>query len=397
MSNEQSTRMYKFSDADLTMFSQEIIDCMRRDIDEFEAFNVGESDMDNLQELCDAFEVFPTDDYINSEYQSATEEKDNLVVVMKKIVRNVAIRVEMKWGKSSAKYKSLGIADMSQISDEAFIQRCRMILMFAEEYQSELESEGLTSDIIADMRDTIQNLEDARRNQISKANYRTEKTTERIFKGNELYKYVSRYCEIGKRIWDGVNPAFYNNYVIYSSGSGGSSSGGNSLPAPSNFRYDYADRTVRWNAVSGATSYKLEVSDDNMIWDVMYEGEDTEYFTGEILPDHRYLRIKSRNANGFSSYATFNVVYEYILNGPTNFTHIPALPGFTWTAVPNATDYEVQLRLASATDLDYNLIYFGNDTTLLHGDPVGSYYVRIRAWNNDGLSGWHLLAYNVGV
>ncbi len=279
-------------------------------------------------------------------------------------------------------------------SRNARIEKCLKVLKTHENHIDAGVSTLLPTAIITRLTNAVTAAEEAKwvqDKERGEAGHQHDLLLERFDSDSEILKELKSwwFAMMGKKdsriTWVGmVNPS-----------TGGS--GGNQISAPTNFRYDYADRTVRWNAVNGATSYQLESSDDNTTWDVMYEGGDTEFFTGEMLPDHKYLRIRSRDANGFSSYTTYNVIYEYVLNGPTNLTHNPALPGFTWDTVPNATAYEVQLRLASGTDDDYNLIYFGNDTTLIHGDPNGSYYVRARSWSNSGLSGWHLLAYSVGV
>ncbi|MGQ8335415.1 hypothetical protein ACUNWD_02620 [Sunxiuqinia sp. A32] len=43
------------------------------------------------------------------------------------------------------------------------------------------------------------------------------KAFERITNANELYKIMSEICEVGKRIWDGNNQAYYDDYLIYGS------------------------------------------------------------------------------------------------------------------------------------------------------------------------------------
>ncbi len=393
-------RNYNMFDAELCMFTSNLCNFLTRDLNDLSILGLTEDMIDDLKSLGDTFEVFPPDETFVGDLMIATENKNSLRFQLQEIMRTMALRVETKWGANSGKYKRLNPGQISRHIDDIFLTTSRDMHIKMNEYLPDMTNLGLSQDMLDDWADLNEQFELARNAQADAVALRDEKTKERINLGNQVYELVTTYCNFGKRIYEKTNPAKYNDYVIYGAGTGSSDNGGGGNPqlsAPTNFRYDFADRTVRWNAVNGATSYQLESSDDNTTWDVMYEGGDTEFYTGEMLPDHKYLRIRSRNANGFSTFATYNVVYEYVLNGPTNLTHNPALPGFTWDAVPNATAYEVQLRLASGTDDDYNLIYFGNDTTLIHGDPVGSYYVRARSWSNSGLSGWHLLAYSVGV
>jgi len=67
---------------------------------------------------------------------------------------------------------------------------------------------------------------------------------------------------------------------------------------------------------------------------------------------------------------------------PTNLVYNPAVPSITWAPVVGATSYEVQHKTDAATE--WNIIYTGTDTNLLHGDPVGDYNVKVRARNDGG-------------
>ena len=67
---------------------------------------------------------------------------------------------------------------------------------------------------------------------------------------------------------------------------------------------------------------------------------------------------------------------------PTNLVYHSEVPSITWDAVVGATSYEVQHKEDS--DTEWNIIYTGTDTNLLHADPPGDYNVRIRSRNAGG-------------
>ena len=391
MDNEQISRDYRITDSELTMFTQHICDCITRDISEFSAFNVLAANVSALQTLCDAFEIFPTDEFIYQEYLSATEEKDNLVAEIKVMMRNIALRVELKWGKSSQKYKSLGIADMSQLNDEAFTTRARMLWAFANDYKTELASEGLTQVMLDDLNDKIQDLDDARRDQIKKGSYRVEMTTERITKGNELYNLVARYCEIGKRIWDGVNPAFYNDYIIYTTTSPGS------LTAPQNFMFDPVNYDFSWSAVANATSYILQQSTDGTNWSQYWSGHETTCAYEESPTTVIFFRVIAHNAGGNSAPSTV-IQYNFApgLIAPTNFNYNAGTFYFSWNAVPNAEYYEFQYR--AQTNPTWNSLNAGSATSFYHADPPGDYVARVRGAVGTNFGPWSVEEeYSVGA
>ncbi len=399
-STDFSSRKYSLSDTDLAVFANTLVFVMSRDIDEFEVYGVSNDSISDLEDMINDFQEMPDDEINRTEISEAVEARENLRNSILNTMRGLSARAKAIFGDKSAKYRSLSPGAISQLSENNLLAAARQVHTSAENNLSALESEGVSEDYLNNFNATINDYEDAINNVNNKKIMRDDATELKIIKGNELYSYVVKYCNYGKIIWGGVSAAKYNDYVIYSAGTGGSGSnngGGTSLAAPTSLRYDFAGRTVIWNTVSGATSYQLEFSIDNEDWSILYDDDGTEFFSEELFPDHCYFRVKAKNANYNSSYTTYNLVYNYNLNGPANLTHIPSLPGFTWNPVPGATAYQVEIRPSDGSDDDYYQIYFGNDTTLVHADPVGTYFVKVRSLNENDISGWMLLAYNVGV
>ena len=80
---------------------------------------------------------------------------------------------------------------------------------------------------------------------------------------------------------------------------------------------------------------------------------------------------------------------------PTNLVYNPAVPSITWDPVAGATSYEVQHKTDAATE--WNIIYTGTDTNLLHADPDGDYVARVRGRSDGGFGEFSTeLEYSVG-
>ena len=313
MTNEQIARNYNMTDAELTVFAHHVIDSMESDISLFAPYAVLPATVTSLQTLCTAFENFPTDTTINQQYQEATELKDELMEEMRGIVRSMVLRVEFIWGKKSNQYASFKISDMAKVSDEIFLSRIRIIYAFMEEHKTELAVEGLTDEILEDFAAKIEAVSQAKYAQIEFSSQRAEKTTQRIENGNQLYKLVSKYCEIGKRIWDGVNPSKYNDYVIYDDFVAGS------LTAPTDLTVDVNSMTFSWSDVENSTSFQLEIAGPGGTdWQVIYSGpENFVQYVPETIGLKMY-RSRCRNSGGYSEYGEV-MYYNYVgLNSPVN-------------------------------------------------------------------------------
>jgi hypothetical protein len=387
MANSDTKRDYLMTDGELTAFTQLVCSNITRDILEFTPYAVTPLLVTNLQTLCDAFEVFPSDDIYNMEYQAATEVKDNLISEMKVIIRSMALRAEIKWGKSSPYYKNLGIADMSQLSDDNYISRCRKIHKILTGYLSELASGGLTQDILDDMEDKIQALDDAKFDQGEKNIARTIKSIERVAKGNELYALVSQYCEIGKTIWYGVNSAKYNSYVIYTPGPG-------SLTAPTGLRFYFPNLAFYWEMVEHASSYQVEASLNGTDYFEIYAGSDLVCPYTPIQENFMWYRARARSANGFGPYSDVLKQGYYagtILPPPSNLA-VELVSGttnsvkFTWAEVPSATNYKISKSIVEVGADVGAYSYIGQADTIEYIETVDSghrYYYHVAAENSN--------------
>jgi hypothetical protein len=161
---------------------------------------------------------------------------------------------------------------------------------------------------------------------------------------------------------------------------------------------------LQWNASSGATSYRLQVSmmssftsgivfDDSTI-------TDTSRQVGPLANSTTYYwRVRAKNWNGTSGWSetwSFTTVALPLLSPPillspaNNLTNVSCLPVLAWQAVTGATSYHLQV----ASDNTFTSILVdqaGIDSTTFQAGWVDAstvYYWRVRASNATGTSAW---------
>ena len=151
--------------------------------------------------------------------------------------------------------------------------------------------------------------------------------------------------------------------------------------------------TFEWSAVSGATSYRLQVDDDPGFGspEIDTTTASPNYTPGSALaPGTYYWRVRGANTCGdgpWSAAWTFTVVVPPssapgLITPSNGSSTCDTTPGFAWSAVSGATSYQIQV------DDDPG---FGSpeiDTTTASPNytpgsamPAGTYYWRVRGSN----------------
>ncbi len=338
MSEDEMKRSFNMTKADLCMFASILANTLTRDIEDLTPFGVTTAKIAELKTLGDAYEVFPSDDYLVGTMMIATDEKNAKMEEVKEAIRQLAARVEAKWGIDSGQYKRLGIADMSHFTDRTLLSAARGVHLAMTSYLSDLTDFGLTQVVLDDFNDLCDSFETAIATQKDAIMQRDIKTKERTEMGNQLHSLVSTYCNFGKILYERTDPARYNDYIIYPVT-------GAALQSPANFRYDFIGKTFWWDVVSHATSYQLERKEGDGYVEI-YAGSDTSY--QYTPPDGQgFYRVRARNMNGFGP-ATEDLEQWYFAVLPPasnlviNDTEMnPGQYRLTWDAVPTATEYPV--------------------------------------------------------
>ena len=306
MALSSSARYYSMSDADLCMFVSNLVNIMIRDETEFAVYGVSPADTTAFKALGDAFEVFPPDIIYLGDVGIATEDKNVKVDAIRIGIRSISVRAESKWGANSARYRKFGVLGMNKLTDLNLLNCARRVIRVGNIFLTELASEGLTQQILDDFEVLTESFESSLNTLEDAISDRDIKTEERILKGNELFSFVSKYCNFGKRIWESVNEAKYNDYVIHPSTHHG-------LSKPKNVAANYDPLnppkiTLTWDLVSEATSY-----------DVYYDIAETRAPAGDfeflnnystspiviqaIFEKRNYYKIKAKNNKNTSSYS----------------------------------------------------------------------------------------------
>lgn len=299
-------RDYRFTDSELCSLTFNMLSSIARDDSEFTARGITNTERTALETLATAFLAFPDDEYYRADITTAVENKDALRNIMIVKIRDIVQCAAIKWGVYSGRYKKFSTRRVSNENDKAFLTTAKQVVLVGTEYLLELESVGLTQAMLDDLDDDCDSFHNALIAIYSAEELRDNKTQERIQKGNEIYNYVVQYCMIGKAIWDDVDEAKYNDYVIYPQEY-------HQLSKPQNLTAEYvggdpAVNHLSWDTVPEAESYDVYVSIRDIgspSGDFNFLDTFSDNFADVLAIENKrnYYKIKARNSESTSTYS----------------------------------------------------------------------------------------------
>lgn len=282
--------------AELMLTTSNVIVAMERDATEFLARGINQIEIDQFKAQSDAYDDFPSDEIYQAEIGIVAEEKENLRISIEQQIRKISGYFEQKWGLKSPYYKQLGIKGYTKFRDAEILITARRVVQVATSRLADLSIYGLTQALIDQLAADAQAMEDKMNSIYEKTAERDIKTNERTGLGNAIYEQLSKYCAVGKNIWEDVNEAKYNDYVIHKTVH-------HVLPKVQNVVAVLSGQglaQVTWSAAAGAAEYEVDFQSQptgNPI------GEWQERFTvgglmyeGPILPSEtNFYRVRAVN------------------------------------------------------------------------------------------------------
>lgn len=138
-------RLYHFSDAKFITTAKEKIAFIRRDATAFTPFGITATSVNSLETAINAFLNNITDIELRSDQTEVTVNKDIKAEQLRVAIRTVMARVELKYGKRSAKYKIFGTDGLARQSNPDLLITGKRVVRVGTEFLPILVENGLTA------------------------------------------------------------------------------------------------------------------------------------------------------------------------------------------------------------------------------------------------------------
>lgn len=213
--SEREEKIFHISYAELIGLCNKTKTFVLRDLSEFAAFGIDQQFVDDFDEQINEYEVFEWDEDKRARIVTKTQEKDKLREEVNTMLKELAQRGKLAFEPGSTAGQCFAIGSITKLNDSKFLVEARRLKRDAEQYLTELAVFGLTQAIIDELDAKNTAFENALEEQSEAKASRKEKTTERIAKGNALYRKMRMLCDIGQTIWYEKSEAHWNDYIYY--------------------------------------------------------------------------------------------------------------------------------------------------------------------------------------
>lgn len=220
MKKPNVVRIYKHSDGTLVTKGLEKVAYMLRDKSEFEKYGITTDVINELKTLINSFSNRLTDVEALSDQTQATQNKNAKAEELRTAIRSVMARVILAFPFGTPKYRKFGADTLSEQTDSDLLLTAKRVVRVGTEFLPTLSKHGLTAEILTYITTLNEEFGDLLVDMKIEIGNRDIEQEDRVEAGNIIYTTLVKYTQTGQSIWEALDVAKFNDYVLYNTVSG---------------------------------------------------------------------------------------------------------------------------------------------------------------------------------
>lgn len=213
----KQARKFAMSYSELAQRGDRMVTLVSRDINEFSKYGYTADLPTTLRSLTNNFKGVEPDMYWEGHQTLATNAKNKSREDLTALLGEIGFKAKLALGENSREYKMFRINGMKKLSDSQLIAYAKHVCATASYFKEKLANRNIDDALLSECLTSVTELDDAIDEQVAAISLREQKSVERVDFGNQLYQLISEACEVGKRVWENRNQAFFDDYVLYGS------------------------------------------------------------------------------------------------------------------------------------------------------------------------------------
>ena len=213
----KQTKKFTMTYSELGQRGDRVQAVVARDVAEFIKFGYEETIPTKVGEKTELFKAILPDMYWEGQKTLKTNAKDECRSTLVGLLGEIAFKAKLALRNGSKEYATFRFGGVDRKTDNELVAYAKHVCKTAEFFQEDLSKRNASPELITQTTTATIALDDAIDEQAEAISVREQKSVERLAVGNELYDLIVELCDVGKRIWEHKNEAFYNDYVLYAS------------------------------------------------------------------------------------------------------------------------------------------------------------------------------------
>ncbi|RUT78401.1 hypothetical protein [Ancylomarina longa] len=213
----KQTKKFTMSYPELGQRGDRVKAVLERDVLEFMKYGYDDGIAETVRVKTEQFKAILPDMYWEGQKTLTTNNKEQLKGKLVEMLGEMAFKGKLALGSNSKEYATFRFSGMNRLTDQELVVYSKHVCKTAELYQEALAKRNIDGEMITLATEATTALDNAIDAQTEAIAVREQMSVKRFELGNELYDLIVELCEVGKRIWENTNEAFYHDYVLYGS------------------------------------------------------------------------------------------------------------------------------------------------------------------------------------
>ncbi|MFA8435452.1 MAG: hypothetical protein ACEPOZ_13110 [Marinifilaceae bacterium] len=210
-------RKFSMTFAELAQRGDRVSILVHRDMEYFNPLGYTEEFPQKIQSQTDSFKQILPDMFYEGQQMLKTEEKKGYREGLIAQISDLRFRAKLALGENDTRYRLFRFSSLSRMTDKDLVSYAKHVVQTATNLLPELSIRRVDQPMLDQILQHTSLLDTAIDIQAEFMALREQKQVERTAAANELYDRIAEACEVGKKIWENKNQAFYDDYVLYGS------------------------------------------------------------------------------------------------------------------------------------------------------------------------------------
>jgi hypothetical protein len=199
---------------ELYQLGYQTVELMVTDLLKFNEIGVSQVEVDELKQLTEVFGNRKFDEEFLLTQKLSTQEKEQLVDAMLAILYKLEMKLSLAFSETPMYIQAFGLGGIRKLSDVDVAKTARLMVSFQTGPFATALATCISEAELAELKEKNERFSAIESAQLASEKYRYMATQIRVAQANELYAYIRKIRNVGKKMWALTDIIRSNSYLM---------------------------------------------------------------------------------------------------------------------------------------------------------------------------------------